>query len=292
MSARVSWYTAQPRGRSDANHAYYEPWRSGPPPPPPPPLPPPPPPPLPPPPPPPPIGSSNLAPAERDELQQILSTVSIERHVIRNGMGWCIRHAAAAAEVVDAVSEALLRRETPPPKRLALLYLASDVLHNSAQASAGTSAASSYRPLFEVALPAVFDALHSCLLTLTSSMSSEIFKAQVSRVLRAWQAWALYGHLFIARLEATLLHGAESAESASASAELVLDSDSDVDGEPMDECEAESDASAVGAALRMLPLRELERRCVLAEVSASGSRSEMVARLLAHDEQSLDRLSS
>ena len=45
-------------------------------------------------------------------------------------MVWCIEHAEAGEEIVDCITESLSILQTPLTKKVARLYLISDILHN------------------------------------------------------------------------------------------------------------------------------------------------------------------
>ena len=46
-------------------------------------------------------------------------------------MGFCIGKAAASVEITETITESLTLAETPVPKKIARLFLLSDILHNS-----------------------------------------------------------------------------------------------------------------------------------------------------------------
>lgn len=46
-------------------------------------------------------------------------------------MIWCLEHAESAEEVVEMIVDSLSILDTPLPKKLARLYLVSDILNNS-----------------------------------------------------------------------------------------------------------------------------------------------------------------
>lgn len=73
-------------------------------------------------------------------------------------MGFCIGKAAASVEIAETITESLTLAETPVPKKIARLFLLSDILHNS---SAAVPNASSYRSHFQEALPQIFASLHT-----------------------------------------------------------------------------------------------------------------------------------
>jgi len=211
------------------------------------------------------------------------------------------------------------------PKKLARLFLVSDILHNS---SAAVPKAASYRTRFQSTLPSIFSSLHVAFVALESRMATETFKEQVTKVLHIWQAWSLFPLSFTTKLERLFLHGVETqpppaasatappskvggaaatttAKSAPATASAAggeaSDDSEDLDGEPMTldgELNANTpaargsvgDAAANAAAaekekrearIRAFNLRELEAVCEASGVSSAGSRSEMLARLIA-----------
>jgi U2-associated protein SR140 len=53
------------------------------------------------------------------------------RGAVGGAMAWCLEHAEAAAEVAACLAEALAGSRTPPARRVARLYLLSDILHNA-----------------------------------------------------------------------------------------------------------------------------------------------------------------
>ena len=215
-----------------------------------------------------------LTEEERDDLEDLLRGMVVERSTIKEGMGFCISKASSAAEISQTLAESLTLDATPAPKKIARLFLLSDVLHNSIGAAGGPTGrgrgarggaatatgvpreASHYRVAFQKLLPEIFVSLHGCLAKLDSRMGVETMKQQVVKVLYIWQAWAVFPLSFLTKLEKTLLHGspdgpkkASPAPAADAPpADCGSDSDSeDVDGEPMNP-DAPPPAAAASAA--------------------------------------------
>jgi U2-associated protein SR140 len=146
-------------------------------------------------------------------------------------MGWCISRAAASDEIVETLAEALTLAKTPVPKKLARLFLLSDVLHNSC----GTAPkASTFRSRSQAHLPSIFGSLRTAYMALESRMALEVMREQVTKVLHVWQAWSLFPPSMTAKLERIFLHG-EGAAAAPAPATQSVEEDieEDIDGEPM-----------------------------------------------------------
>jgi len=137
-----------------------------------------------------PEGGRELSEEERDELEDLLRAMVVERQVIADGMGWCVARSTASSEIVETITEALTLSETPAPKKIARLFLVSDILHNAG--TANVPGASSFRGHFQRTLPEMFESLHGCLMGLDSRMGVETMKDQVVKVLYIWQAWSLF----------------------------------------------------------------------------------------------------
>lgn len=71
-----------------------------------------------------------LTDSQREKLEEILRNLTPERTKISEAMVFCIDHADAAEEVVECIAESLSLAETPLHKKVARLYLISDILHN------------------------------------------------------------------------------------------------------------------------------------------------------------------
>ena len=82
--------------------------------------------------------------SQRDRLEDMLRDLSPERSKIGDAMVWCLEHAESAEEIVECLAESLSLLETPLAKKIARLYLVSDILHNC---SAKVPHASYYRKL-------------------------------------------------------------------------------------------------------------------------------------------------
>ena len=224
----------------------------------------------------------------------MLRSLVAERGKVREAMGWCITRSQYAADIVETVTEALTICGDATPKKIARLYLVSDLLHNS---SASVPNASSYRTAFEATLPTIFASVPPAARPRLPHGSADVRRASRQAAACVGGAWSLFPS-YIARLERVLAHGTAEAPPAAppaAADDDGPDTDSDVDGEPMvDEhappppaptatssSSSSSSAAAVREArVRSLTLRELEAVCEANSLSSSGSRAEMLERLL------------
>ncbi|KAK5877798.1 hypothetical protein CesoFtcFv8_025272 [Champsocephalus esox] len=135
---------------------------------------------------------------ERDKLEEMLRGMSPRRGDIAEAMLFCLSHAEAAEEIVECVTESLSILKTPLPKKIARLYLVSDVLYNS---SAKVSNASYYRKYFEAKLSQIFADLNATYKAIQGHLQSENFKQRVMACFRAWEDWAVYPDPFLIKLQ-------------------------------------------------------------------------------------------
>lgn len=68
--------------------------------------------------------------SQRDRLEELIRHLTPERSRIGDAMIFCIEHAEAADEICECLDEALASASTQPNRRIARLYLVSDILHN------------------------------------------------------------------------------------------------------------------------------------------------------------------
>ncbi|KAI4885716.1 hypothetical protein NFI96_017801 [Prochilodus magdalenae] len=135
---------------------------------------------------------------ERDKLEEMLRGLSPRRSDVAEAMLFCLTHADAAEEIVECIAESLSILKTPLPKKIARLYLVSDVLYNS---SAKVSNASYYRKFFEAKLCQIFADLNATFKTIQGHLQSEHFKQRVMSCFRAWEDWAVYPDPFLIKLQ-------------------------------------------------------------------------------------------
>ncbi|XP_028916957.1 U2 snRNP-associated SURP motif-containing protein isoform X5 [Ornithorhynchus anatinus] len=164
---------------------------------------------------------------QRDKLEEILRGLTPRKNDIGDAMVFCLNNAEAAEEIVDCITESLSILKTPLPKKIARLYLVSDVLYNS---SAKVANASYYRKFFESKLCQIFSDLNATYRTIQGHLQSENFKQRVMTCFRAWEDWAIYPEPFLIKLQNIFLGLVNIIEEKET--EEVPD---DLDGAPIEE---------------------------------------------------------
>ena len=116
-------------------------------------------------------------------------------------MIFSIEHAESAEEICQCIKESLSNPKTSLTKKIARLYVISDVLHNCA--TKGMNAIG-YRKGFKAHLPAIFQEIHFGYQTACAEeigSMAESFKQRVMACFRAWEDWGIYPNEFLIRLQ-------------------------------------------------------------------------------------------
>ncbi|XP_041119200.1 U2 snRNP-associated SURP motif-containing protein-like isoform X2 [Polyodon spathula] len=140
----------------------------------------------------------SLKEEQRDKLEEVLRGLTPRKNDIGDAMVFCLNHAEAAEEIVECIAESLSILKTPLPKKIARLYLVSDVLYNS---SAKVANASYYRKYFESKLCQIFSDLNATYRSIQGHLQSEHFKQRVMSCFRAWEDWTVYPEAFLIKLQ-------------------------------------------------------------------------------------------
>lgn len=182
----------------------------------------------------------SLSNSQRDRLEDLLRNITPERIKIAEVMVFCIEHAEAAEEICDCIAESLSNLQTAANKKIARLYLISDILHNC---GIKMTNATIYRKAFEARLSDITNEVHQAYKQFDSRLKAEGFKARVMRIFKAWEDWAVYPRDFLIKLQNTFLglgqynetdqHTEEDIDGAPLS-DLDQDANEDLDGVPLD----------------------------------------------------------
>ncbi|KAB1213532.1 U2 snRNP-associated SURP motif-containing protein [Morella rubra] len=235
-----------------------------------------------------------LTDSQRDEFEDMLRALTLERSQIKEAMGFSLDNADAAGEIVEVLTESLTLKETPIPTKVARLMLVSDVLHNS---SAPVKNASAYRTKFEATLPDIMESFNDLYRSITGRITAEALKERVLKVLQVWSDWFLFSDAYVNGLRATFLRSGSSGvipfhSICGDAPELEKKASSEDTGDGAKVNQDAALAMGKGAAtmeLMSLPLAELERRCRHNGLSLVGGREMMVARLLSLEEAEKQR---
>ncbi|XP_022638607.1 protein RRC1 isoform X4 [Vigna radiata var. radiata] len=235
-----------------------------------------------------------LTDAQRDEFEDMLRALTLERSQIKEAMGFSLDNADAAGEIVEVLTESLTLKETPIPTKIARLMLVSDILHNS---SAPVRNASAYRTKFEATLPDIMESFNDLYRSIMGRITAEALKERVLKVLQVWADWFLFSDSYVNGLRATFLRPGNSGvipfhsicgdapeiEQKTTSEDIV------VGGKTNQDAALAMGRGAAMKELMSLPIAELERRCRHNGLSLVGGREMMVARLLSLEEAEKQR---
>lgn len=177
---------------------------------------------------------------QRDRLEDLIRNLTPEKKKIGEVMVFCIEHSDAADEIADCIMESLSNETTAITKKIARLYLVSDILHNC---GVKVNKASFYRKAFEVRLVDILKQLHNTYNKLEGRLQAEGFKTRVLRTLKAWED-SIYHKDYMNKLHNIFL-GLEVETT-----NTIVEHTNDLDGDPLqDQNETDDDTPLDGAAL-------------------------------------------
>uniref|UniRef100_A0A4W5PA19 Zgc:163098 n=1 Tax=Hucho hucho TaxID=62062 RepID=A0A4W5PA19_9TELE len=166
--------------------------------------------------------SPSLEEEHRERLETLLRGLTPRREDIGDAMLFCLERAEAAEEVVGSIAESLSLLQTPLQKKIARLYLVSDILYNSC---AKVANASYYRKYFEAKLPQIFGDISDAYRNIQARLQAEQFKQKIMGCFRAWEDWAVYPESYLIQLQNIFLGLIKAGEEVSSP---------DLDGAPLD----------------------------------------------------------
>ncbi|XP_061818324.1 U2 snRNP-associated SURP motif-containing protein isoform X1 [Nerophis lumbriciformis] len=174
------------------------------------------------------VKKGQLRAEHRQKLEALLQELTPSRGDIADAMLFCLERADAAEEVVKHVTEWFSSPQTSLQKKIASLYLVSDILYNSCAKVAG---ASYYRKHFESKLAGIFGELHDAYKNIQARLQAEQFKQKITSCCRAWEDWAVYPQPYLIHLQNIFLGFATAEEEL---IEEVEEPSLDLDGAPLD----------------------------------------------------------
>uniref|UniRef100_A0A8C4CS87 U2 snRNP-associated SURP motif-containing protein n=1 Tax=Denticeps clupeoides TaxID=299321 RepID=A0A8C4CS87_9TELE len=169
------------------------------------------------------LKKGQLKTEHREKLETLLRSLTPRRDEIGDAMLFCLERAEAAEEVVSCITESLSILQTPLQKKVARLYLVSDILYNSC---AKVANASYYRKYFESKLPQIFADISESYRNIQARLQAEQFKQKIMGCFRAWEDWAVYPESYLIQLQNIFLGLVKPGEEVTESPDL--------DGAPLD----------------------------------------------------------
>ncbi|XP_061156265.1 U2 snRNP-associated SURP motif-containing protein isoform X2 [Syngnathus typhle] len=174
------------------------------------------------------VKKGQLRAEHRQRLEVLLQELTPSKGDIAGAMFFCLERADAAEEVVGHVTESFSSAQTSLQKKIASLYLVSDILYNS---SAKVAGASYYRKHFELKLSQIFGVLHEAYKNIQARLQAEQFKQKVTSCFRAWEDWAIYPQPYLIHLQNIFLGFAKVGQELT---EVADEASFKLDGMPID----------------------------------------------------------
>uniref|UniRef100_A0A5S6QVW5 U2 snRNP-associated SURP motif-containing protein n=1 Tax=Trichuris muris TaxID=70415 RepID=A0A5S6QVW5_TRIMR len=175
-----------------------------------------------------------LSPDQRRELENMLKVLNLERKQVGNGMMWCVEHCEAAEEIIEIITASFMDPNVPLLRKIARLYLLSDILANC---TAKVLHVSLYRKYIGIHLEDIFRSLNVAYKSITARLRADQIKQRVMSCFKMWEDSAVYPSDFLNKLENIFL-GRLQEEHPRTGAAAVTDVNENLDGDPFSDSDA------------------------------------------------------
>ncbi|RLN58209.1 hypothetical protein BBJ29_004844 [Phytophthora kernoviae] len=152
---------------------------------------------------------NRLSSDDYEDFKDLLDELTLERESVKKTMGFALDNSEAAVDLVKIILESFKSPSVSSVNLVGLLYLTSDILHNS---SAAVKNASLFRTTFQECLPEIMEAMRVSHKNIVGRMSANAMKEKVMNVLTAWESWSLFPPAVLVGFHATFLRKMEENE--------------------------------------------------------------------------------
>lgn len=158
----------------------------------------------------------SLPEEDRDELNRLLNEVTLQRATVALAMVFCIDRARCAGDIAVVLARRLLslrERDASPAEALGIVYLITDVMHNSAYS--GIVGASAHRERLGAVALVAFGGLGVWLRALPGRMVVHNTSARLEAVFTAWARAKYFPPDVIDSLKVSVFGALDKAQSVS-----------------------------------------------------------------------------
>ncbi|KAL3670080.1 hypothetical protein V7S43_004396 [Phytophthora oleae] len=149
---------------------------------------------------------NRLSSDDYNNFKELLEDLTLERESVKKTMGFALDNYEAAVDLVGIIVESFKSSIASGVTLIGLLYLTSDILHNS---SAAVNNASLFRTTLQECLPEIMNTLRIAHKNIVGRMYANVMKQKVINVLTAWENWSLFPPAVLVGFHATFLRKVE-----------------------------------------------------------------------------------
>nr|PVC53630.1 hypothetical protein MACL_00003703 [Theileria orientalis] len=143
-----------------------------------------------------------LTAEQERQFENIIANTTTTRNDVCNAMLFFINNSECAYQLTDLLINRLNDDNLQVNQKIALLYVLSDVLYNSASSRQFSWI---YRTSIEKRLPEIFDGVKKFKARSKSKIAGQQLMDVIMKLLKTWEDWTVYSSVFTTGLEATLL---------------------------------------------------------------------------------------
>ena len=190
---------------------------------------------------------AKLTESQATRLISLIKNLTIKRSSIVQAMIFCLNHPNSIDDIIDVLVDSLKNPDTKPVKKVARLYLLSDVMYNCKKQKIRMERLTESNPddCFDI-----FKQFHAIYNKLNYTQDKDCLRTKIFMILRSWAFYSCCDVKFITKLENMFLYGNEMGE----------DDDNSLNDEPLD-----------GASLGKRSLQNVSVECTIVKKNKTQS---------------------
>lgn len=147
---------------------------------------------------------AQLSDSQYTRLLHCMQNLTTQRNKVAEVMTFCLNHVDAIGDVINVVVDSFRNVKTKPIKKIARLYLLSDILYNSRLKKCNISGRIDFQSELKQHLVDIFEHLRETYCNITKEADKEEFKWRLQKVLKSWDIYHIYPEDFLNKLENAL----------------------------------------------------------------------------------------
>lgn len=140
---------------------------------------------------------TSLSDSQHARLLHCLQNMTTHRDSVAEAMAFCFNHQEASADVISLLVDSMRNVKTKPTKKIARIYLISDILYNSRL----KKSAQHFHAEIKQHLVEIFEHLRETHANITRYADKEEYKWRLQKVLKSWDIYNIYTGDFLNKLE-------------------------------------------------------------------------------------------
>lgn len=144
---------------------------------------------------------AQLSDSQYTRLLHYMQNLTAQRSSVAEVMTFCLNHMDAFSDIISVIVDSFRNVKTKPTKKIARLYLISDILYNSRLKRSNSSGKQNFHAEVKPHLVEIFENLRETHAKILTDADKEEFRWRLQKVLKSWDIYHIYPDEFLSKLE-------------------------------------------------------------------------------------------